>query len=86
MTETPKIEFGDRVYCSIHGYADTLVCIGYPHYSPDGNVVVLAGEKAIGMPINVKWCSVLSNGHVNDAAKYRAAYIDKVSPDFLVPA
>lgn len=80
-----KIEFGDKVHYSITGYAGTLLCIGHPHYAPDGSVVVLADEKNIGMPINIKWCSLLSKGHVDEAGNLRGRYIDKVSRDFLVP-
>lgn len=78
------IEFGDKVHCAIHGHQAVLICIGHPHYAPDGDVVVLADENAWGMPINVKWCSVISKGEISKAAAYRGRYIDKFA-NFLTP-
>jgi len=81
------MRFGDLVEydltASHGGQIEQATVIGEPGYS-DGTVVMLATEKAIGMPINVRHCRVIASGNESPAEELRARYAKKF-PGALKP-
>lgn len=79
------MKFGDIVEydltASHGGQIEQASIIGEPHYS-DGDVVMLATENCIGMPINVGHCKVIATGNESHAEELRARYVSK-HPGFL---
>jgi hypothetical protein len=53
--------------------------IGYPHYSDE--VIVIAGEEALGMPINIRHCTKV--GEDPDKGKLFRERLDKIAPGYL---
>jgi hypothetical protein len=78
-----KLKIGDYVEYNIQGASiepGTGYVIGYTHYAD--NIVVLADDRAEGMPINERWCTVISEGHVQKAFELRGRH-QKKYPNFL---
>lgn len=72
-----KYEIGDKVshYIPGHGVApgESWV-IGVPSFS-DGGHVMLADERAHGMPINICHCTKIGGGDPDSAHRWRARYL-----------
>jgi len=75
------VNFGDLVSYDLRashgGKVEKAYVIGTMKYSDD--VVMLADEKGIGMPINVCHCRVVSSGHEELARRFRARYETELS-------
>lgn len=76
------IDIGTQCRYELDGIVGHGVVIGYPKYSPAGEVVVLATEKAHGMPINEHWVTPQPGALLDDAKRYRDRY-RKLYPGFL---
>lgn len=77
----PTINSGDYVHHSIDGeFPEFSYVIGTMTYSDD--VVCVATEQAIGMPIHKRHCRVISKG--TDISKWRNRYLD-MAPGTLKP-
>lgn len=78
------IPIGSFVNYTLDNFTGSGVVIGYPHYSPDGRVVVVATEVHHGMPINTKWVAALHKTRetVEQAVSYRKRY-QEAHPEFL---
>lgn len=75
-------QFGDRVKYYLDGMSGEGFVIGFPRYSKNQNILVLADEAFHGMPINVKWCKKLRQPDIEKAERLRARY-DSHYPKFL---
>ena len=79
------MRFGDHIEYFIPGHGTAPgkgFVIGWPHYSADKQIVMLADENSFGMPINVRHCKTISSGHVEDCARWRDRFAAK-HPEFL---
>jgi hypothetical protein len=73
-----NLNLGDEVSCNVHNLptADYGLVIGESPHSRDGDIVVIANEKAIGMPVNVCHLKLTGKSDVNAAEAYRARYLN----------
>lgn len=76
------LEIGDRVRYSLDVNAGGGVVIGYPIFSKDRKIVVIADDKYHGMPINERWCMVSKTPDIEKAKRLRKRYVD-LYPGFL---
>ena len=78
--------FGDEVVYDLgesHGTPPGCgIVIGEPHYS-DNDVLMLAGEKSIGMPIAAGHCRRTGLRDTKDAKMYRDRWNQEMDPNFL---
>lgn len=83
--ESNVLKLGDLVeyrrYMT-HGSVASGIVVGFPTYSPDGEVVVLSCSEYLGMPLHRNWCVKISSGH---DYQYLRGKLLEISPDFLVP-
>lgn len=86
--EKRKVRFGDFVEydltASHGGKVERAYVAGEMAYSK-GDVVLLATDGFVGMPINVSHCKTLSRGHFEKANELRSKYLT-ICPDSLQPA
>lgn len=79
--------FGDLVACEIldqrAGDVEDGYVIGW--HSIADNVVILATEDYIGMPVNICWCEIKSRGHDALCARLRERYIDRFGTKQIRP-
>jgi hypothetical protein len=70
------MKIGDLVYCDLRASHGGDIYQGYVigHHTlsrPDSEIVILADEKAWGMPVNVAHCTLVSSGHDEIAQRLR---------------
>lgn len=75
-------KFGDRIRFVIDKYSGEGIMIGYPSYSKDRKVIVIADDGYPGMPINIKWCKRLNRPNTEKAGRLRNSY-ETSYPGFL---
>lgn len=80
------MKFGDRVRVEIRDQRTGLVSEGYvigvPQYSHGyDDVVVVAGDTFVGMPVHVRWCAPVGRG-LGRALRLRDRFAAR-HPDFL---
>jgi hypothetical protein len=68
-------KIGDHVRVVIDNEGCDGYVIGAMAYGSD--VLCVADEKAVGMPVNTKWCAVLSSGHETTCERLRARYVER---------
>lgn len=76
------VQFGDKVRYELGGNSEEGFCIGFPHYSPGGEVIMFANKPGGGMPINKCWVTVLDSDHAFQANDLRDRF-DAIYPGFL---
>ena len=79
--------FGDLVECDIRDQRAGDVTDGYVigWHSIVDNVVILATEAYIGMPVNTYWCKGKSGGHDALCATLRERYIERFGTKQIKP-
>lgn len=74
--------FGNKVRYDLDGFSGEGIMIGFPVYSKDCSVLVLADDAFHGIPINMKWCKRLRRPDIEKAKRLRERY-DSLYPTFL---
>jgi hypothetical protein len=75
--------FGDRVRYDIQGHSREGFVIGFPSYSKDRAILMLADVSFHGMPINMKWCNKIRRGTNIEKATTLAYEYNRLYPTFL---
>lgn len=79
-------KFGDLVQYDIgDGRRGAAFVIGTLHYARKGDVIMLADEKAFGMPIARAHCQTVSGGHNENCEQWRERYLSRFGRHWLLP-
>lgn len=85
-TVCSAFSFGDEVTWNLyesHGTGpDTGIVFAQPHYS-DNDVLMVADENAIGMPIAADHCQRTGRNFMGKASEYLKRWDSKMDRDFL---
>jgi hypothetical protein len=79
-----QYEFGDIVNCTLPGGGEGLV-VGVMHYAKKGDVVLMANEKYVGMPVNIQHLVKMPGSMPATACMWRKRYLDKFGDHWLAP-
>ena len=68
------MEIGDMVRWQIGQNSGIAYVCGEMHYSENGEVLLLADDGLIGMPINARHCQAIASGYIRLAGELRERY------------